>query len=637
MPDYQLNQLVVGGVGKHRFLLVNGHNLIENTSFEDDIDGWNENNIVLCSSHGTGQIFFSGDNGEEWVDVDSGFTPAYMWPLVYCDGGIVLAGDFDDKIYRSTDFGLTWSVVKTGYYVVSFSYLGNGIVLAGTQKGGAATAVILRSTDWGLTWTSEGNPAGVNTEIIRCIIHYGAGVVTCGTQSTAFDSRICRSTDWGDTWTDLGDLGEVDVWCMIKLSGDATDALAGTSTGGEVYSTSDAGLNWTNEGQLGTESIIYCFAEDTDTDRVFAGGDDGNYYYSDDRGDTWSAAQNFDSGNPNLGIVRSMIFLENGILLAAVDEGATGGIIFRSTDDGATWVESTSNASVQYFNLISMVESTTAYLTRSSDADTQFGNYCLKIKDDSTVIEEFAYFVVHRDWGSGDSMAGKKYCILFWAKGDAVSIGSVRMDNNSSDPADRNMINEDIGLTTEWKPYFVVGTCSATADGDTIIVRIEPYDITGDYTDIGTMYIDGIEFYEISWDFQLKQASVFDQEWEREDAASYELIGGDRKIYRDGSYYAAFLDWEYLEPSEELVKSKVFAANKLIFVPHMDYNWAALVTTKGNNKRSYFFNRYIGHKGGLQLMGLHLLEQDPPEIPAGAGSGEVIGSGSITFEDVIVV
>jgi len=54
-----------------------------------------------------------------------------------------------------TDWGLNWTDLGAQFgegSILSLAYLGNGIVLAGTETG----AKILRSTDYGLTWQDTG-------------------------------------------------------------------------------------------------------------------------------------------------------------------------------------------------------------------------------------------------------------------------------------------------------------------------------------------------------------------------------------------------------------------------------------------------------------------------------------------------
>lgn len=272
-------------------------------------------------------------------------------------------------------------------------------------------------------------------------------------------------------------------------------------------------------------------------------------------------------------------------------------------------------------------------ISRVSDSDTQFGNYCLKIVDDDGGAEEYAQWTYQLPTGT---LEDKTYAVYFWAKGDGIQDANIQLYSDSANPYEE-LGNLDIGLTTLWKPYIAVFTANAAADGSTVYLRFKPYSSTGGAAATGTMYIDNVHMYGIKLSYQLKQATKFKQKWNQQVTAEYLTANKDVKAYMAGSLYTAELDWDYLEPPEELVKHKVYAAKQLLFKPHMDYNWAILVKSSGANERDYFHNRYIGHVGKISLKGLEMLESDPPEIPSGAGAGDMFGSGSVSMEDVIIV
>ncbi|PYI70742.1 MAG: hypothetical protein DMF02_08095, partial [Verrucomicrobia bacterium] len=99
----------------------------------------------------------------------------------------------NDKVFKSTDFGVTWIDVSTG--------LGKGGIQAllfdGTNlfAGTPADAVgVYRSTNGGANW----NPAAAGLPVgktIRGLISFGA-YVFAGTEGDG----IYRSSDHGDTW-----------------------------------------------------------------------------------------------------------------------------------------------------------------------------------------------------------------------------------------------------------------------------------------------------------------------------------------------------------------------------------------------------------------------------------------------------
>ena len=268
----------------------------------------------------------------------------------------------------------------------------------------------------------------------------------------------------------------------------------------------------------------------------------------------------------------------------------------------------------------------TSVITRVADTETQFGNYCLKIVDDNAAVEEYAEF----DIELGEIVASKKYAVYFWAKASAVGTGNIHIST-----PDENLGNQDIGLTTIWKPYIIVKSASA-GTGTILRIRFKPYADADGVGGTGIMHIDNVCVYEIENDYKLRPATTFVQTWEELIDANYRLLTNDNKVYPNGAIYNANLSWDFLEPPEELVKHKIFAAKKLLFMPHLDYNWAILVRNDGKNVRNYFMNKYIGHQGNINLKGLEILESDPPEMPSGVGGSDNVGSGLLTMDDVII-
>lgn len=271
-------------------------------------------------------------------------------------------------------------------------------------------------------------------------------------------------------------------------------------------------------------------------------------------------------------------------------------------------------------------------LSRYASPDTPFGDYCGKIEDNSAVAEEYAQW----EYAYSSSIGGKKFAVIFWAKADSYCAANVQVYSDSTPPYEE-LDNQDIGVTPFWRPYFVVVSANASADGANLYFRFKPYAAADGVSGTGIIYIDKVSAYEISFDFQLKQAKSFDQSWQELEDVDYDLLDGNNKKYMEGHRYKGELAWDYLEPPEELVRAKLYANSLFIFVPHMDYDWALLCRTDGEYKRAYFKDKYIGHEGNIVIKGAYKLEVDPPEIPAGAGQGDVLGSGTLTYQDVIVI
>src|SRR4030042_1801048 len=87
-----------------------------------------------------------------FADLGQQYSQTFIRSLSYLGDGIVLAGTNPaGQILRAVDYGATWADLGQQYSqteIASLSYLGDGIVLAGTSS----TGKILRTVDYGATW-----------------------------------------------------------------------------------------------------------------------------------------------------------------------------------------------------------------------------------------------------------------------------------------------------------------------------------------------------------------------------------------------------------------------------------------------------------------------------------------------------
>ncbi|MDZ7626380.1 MAG: hypothetical protein U5J96_18280 [Ignavibacteriaceae bacterium] len=142
------------------------------------------------------------DFGSTWLTISSNFGPASA-PCdieVFPDTSIILIGDNGTGIFRSTDYGFTWSqtyFTSGEIPTVAVDYTNAGIAWATKWGGGNG---LLKSTDYGATWTLQPGftqsmwgvhvqPTDGNVVITGCY--------SCGTS--------WRSKNGGQTWTQILD------------------------------------------------------------------------------------------------------------------------------------------------------------------------------------------------------------------------------------------------------------------------------------------------------------------------------------------------------------------------------------------------------------------------------------------------
>lgn len=199
-----------------------------------------ENGIVLVGDTGNAGCYIhrSTDYGENWTNLGSQFATQTVVAIGYAGNGVVIAWTgygAPNRYLRSIDYGATWEDMGgvTGFSgCFQITHLGDGILIANGTR-------ILKSYDRGLTWEFRGGPAGADA-----LVYLGDGIVVVGTQ----DDHIWRSIDYGNSWEDMGiptgPGGPLDQINGITHLGQGI-VVAGTYNDGNMGISIDYGLTWT--------------------------------------------------------------------------------------------------------------------------------------------------------------------------------------------------------------------------------------------------------------------------------------------------------------------------------------------------------------------------------------------------------
>ncbi len=272
-----------------------------------------------------GDIYATADSGT-YRTTDNG---VHWRPLLLPDGdgrAVALTNDgnlllgVSEWLYRSSDRGQSWEQTALNERVLTlFTVPSTGVIFAGTADG------LFRSTDNGQTWIERS--VGLRGFTVTSFSASADGAIFAGTVAGEGSGEIYRSIDNGDHWRLLGPdplEGAVNAVAVL-LNG---SVLAGTSRG--IFRWSPTRREWQQLfGRSGGTEVSSLVVDAGG--RVIAGTTHAGVFVSEDRGDTWIAAN---VGLPTLRI-RALSVAVDGDLYAAAgppdwELSATG----RATNPG---------------------------------------------------------------------------------------------------------------------------------------------------------------------------------------------------------------------------------------------------------------------------------------------------------------
>jgi len=136
-------------------------------------------------------VYISRDGGLSWNP-----SPNDIYSFDFIDDQTGL-GVSSNGIYKTTDAGLTFTIVKTGF-AESVKYLSGSTVV------GIVDSMFVRSTDGGENWTTGSTAEGRNN-----LVKVSNNIVFAWGRAGTFpdyDDRVFRSADGGQTWSNLGEI-----------------------------------------------------------------------------------------------------------------------------------------------------------------------------------------------------------------------------------------------------------------------------------------------------------------------------------------------------------------------------------------------------------------------------------------------
>jgi photosystem II stability/assembly factor-like uncharacterized protein len=277
--------------------------------------------LACCADSG---LIRSTDNGRNWARLGRTQLDTSLSDITIRNHKIYVSSNtFGDGVSVSSDEGLTWRTFSEGLQTgfASMQVTDDHLIFVGWDRG------CMRSSDDGRSWqrqqfmASAGDQPSFKIAIDSAGDYFGYSTV-----------QVARSTDKGLTWVNvsdsnlrkIGSIGDIAITPDGALMAVSTDALSSPAL------STDKGAHWSfipmNEkgryirpGKLAAISdSVFCLA---------AGGEIG-LLLTTDRGKHWE----IDTLGLGLQSPRWLHKLRSGAVIAATSKG-----IYRSSDSGSSW------------------------------------------------------------------------------------------------------------------------------------------------------------------------------------------------------------------------------------------------------------------------------------------------------------
>jgi len=347
-------------------------------------------------------FYKSTDNGDDWT---SSFIDASPTSILVYPNSTILVGSLG-SVLRSTDGGLSWTEEVTGMtntFIGPILTKASGDIFAASAAASAhATAGVFHSTDNGNSWT-EANLRSTAYSQVNSLVLMPSGSIIAATRG----SGIYRTSNNAANWQRIGsDIPDSNFLCLaVSQTG---QLLAGTQNHGAFLST-DQGDHWANVTKTINDTAINSAAIDSSGNLIISTTQ--NIYYSTDMGAHWISLgtgltgtfigplavnksgtifvyqygagflqgsisgggwQNKTAGLPHSAV--SSITLDHDTLYVTTDTG-----IFRSTNEGTTWIALNDGISGVFNSFKSVAIGPNGYLFAGSYGDGVFRIKGLKL------------------------------------------------------------------------------------------------------------------------------------------------------------------------------------------------------------------------------------------------------------------
>jgi photosystem II stability/assembly factor-like uncharacterized protein len=291
--------------------------------------GTGEANSRNSSSWGNG-VYRSTDGGGSWTHVGLDETrtiarvvvdPADSNVVYVAALGRLWGANPERGVYKTTDFGKTWSQVlkvdaNTGAVDLAMDPGDPKVLYAAmyarrrtpwSYTAGGTTGGIFRTADGGKTWSklTDGLPAGTGRiglsvnrrkpNIVMAVVESAEGGRLAPFQDDSRSGGVFRSEDSGAHWKRMAPWAPRSFYfSQIRMQPDDDQRVY--LLGFDVWTSDDGGATWKPKGAKNVHPDHHAMWIDPADGEHILDGNDGGLYQSRDRGKTWEFINNLPIG-----------------------------------------------------------------------------------------------------------------------------------------------------------------------------------------------------------------------------------------------------------------------------------------------------------------------------------------------------
>jgi photosystem II stability/assembly factor-like uncharacterized protein len=292
-------------------------------------------NLISCALIVWGSLFGNNYLRAQWTIIPSPWGEGIIDHMASSDSNIFVSDGI--SLYVSSDNGIVWENIGKGLHGNDLvGPIVGPILVDGTILFAIAgdSGFVFRSTNKGKSWDSLcvglpsnaiQNNGGLTGSARNLFICPGFGL-------PEIEGHVFHSTDSGATWTSggAGLPSDASITTIAVNGGKVFSGSKGNFYG--VFRSVDSGITWSAEGGVPTNSLVFSIAS---IERILLvglvtkGNHHGDVYRSSDGGDTWAQSS---TGLPMPDTVFQ--FVTKGPNIFATLDGHG---VFFSSDTGQTW------------------------------------------------------------------------------------------------------------------------------------------------------------------------------------------------------------------------------------------------------------------------------------------------------------